>query len=77
MCEYGGLEISPPHSGEEMETSQQTQPQQSSGILGKILDWLSHPVYSEGTSLQWAAGLVAILAVCFLWSTVVKQTVEV
>jgi hypothetical protein len=47
------------------------------GIITKIFSWITHPSESEdGTVIEWFAGLVLILIVSFLWSTVVRQTVE-
>jgi hypothetical protein len=43
------------------------------GIISQTLDWLTHPVYSDASVGEWAAGLVLILVVAFLWSTVVSQ----
>lgn len=48
----------------------------NSGLLSKILNWVEHPTFSEGTPTEWVAGLVLILMVSFLWSTVVRATVE-
>jgi ABC-type phosphate transport system permease subunit len=42
-------------------------------MIAKIFDWLQSPVESEATISEWAAGLVLILIVSFLWSTVVRQ----
>jgi len=46
-------------------------------IFGKILDWTFHASYDESTVKDWAAGLVLILILAFLWSTVVNHTVKV
>lgn len=43
------------------------------GIISQTLDWLTHPAYSDASIGEWAAGLVLILIVAFLWSTVVSQ----
>jgi hypothetical protein len=43
------------------------------GIVSTTIDWLSHPLYSEGTLGTWVAGLTLILLVSFLWATVVRQ----
>lgn len=43
------------------------------GLISQTLNWISHPSYSEGTPGTWAAGLVVVLIVAFLWSTVLKQ----
>lgn len=43
------------------------------GIISKIFDWGTHPSYDSSTTTQWAAGLIVILIVSFLWSTVVNS----
>lgn len=48
----------------------------NSGILSKILNWVEHPTFSEGTPVEWMAGLVFVLLASFLWATVVRATVE-
>ncbi len=45
------------------------------GLISQTLDWVTHPAYSDATPGQWAAGLLLILILSFLWTTVVKQTV--
>ncbi len=44
------------------------------GLISKIYDWLGHANHSQATIQEWIAGLVLVLIVSFLWSTVVKQT---
>lgn len=46
------------------------------GILTQLVQWIEHPTFSEGTPTEWIAGLVLVIMAGFLWSTVVKQTVE-
>lgn len=43
------------------------------GILSKMFDWLGHPLNDESTAATWAMGLVLILIVAFLWSTVINR----
>ena len=45
------------------------------GIITKVITWVTHPYYGNETILEWTAGLALILAVSFLWSTVVKDTI--
>lgn len=46
-------------------------------IFSKFLDWIFHPYNSNsGTVKEWLAGLVVILIVAFLWSTVIKHIPE-
>ncbi len=47
------------------------------GLISQTLDWLTHPQYAEATPGTWAAGLVLVLILAFLWTTVVKQIREV
>jgi len=46
------------------------------GLVSKFFAWGTSPQYDNATVAQWAGGLIVILAVAFLWSTVVKQVVE-
>jgi len=43
------------------------------GVVTKLLAWLWHPSNDEASIQDYAAGLVAVLAVAFLWSTVIKM----
>lgn len=43
------------------------------GLVTKIFAWIGHPSNSEGDVTEWAAGLILILILAFLWSTVVRQ----
>lgn len=45
------------------------------GLISKLFAWGSQPLTSKGTTTQWAAALVVILIVAFLWSTVVREIV--
>jgi hypothetical protein len=46
------------------------------GLISKLLDWLTNGAESDATPLDWALGLVLILMASFLWSTVVRATVD-
>ena len=46
------------------------------GLISKTFSWLAHGKYSETTLQEWLMGLVLILIIAFLWSTVVRQVVE-
>lgn len=46
------------------------------GIIGQTLDWLEHPAYSDASLGEWAAGLLVILILSFLWSTVIRSLAE-
>lgn len=43
------------------------------GIVSGIFDWGQHPLYSQGTLVEWGAGLVLVLILAFLWKTVVDR----
>lgn len=46
-------------------------------ILSQLLNWLTHPFNNDvGTVKDWFAFLVLVLIVSFLWSTVIRETVE-
>lgn len=46
------------------------------GIISGSLNWLTAPASDESTINQWAAGLLVILALSFLWASVVRRLVE-
>lgn len=46
------------------------------GLISKFWAWGTSPLSDNTTTAQWAGGLVVILAIAFLWSTVVKEIVE-
>lgn len=47
---------------------------QGNGIITKMFGWILHPSIDTDTDpTDWAAGLVLVLIVAFLWSRVVKQ----
>jgi len=48
----------------------------NSGLISKFFAWGTSPLNDDATVAQWAGGLVVVLAVAFLWSTVVKEVVE-
>jgi hypothetical protein len=43
------------------------------GLITSTHEWFTHATYSDGDVVEWAAGLVAVLLVAFLWSTVVSS----
>jgi len=43
------------------------------GIISGIFAWGHHPLYSEGTIWEWGAGLVVVLILAFLWTTVLSK----
>lgn len=47
--------------------------QKMKGLISQTLDWLAHPSHSDASLAEWAAGLLLILVLSFLWSTVVRQ----
>lgn len=43
------------------------------GVISKIFPWIWHPSNDDSTTSEWAAALVGVLALAFLWSTVIKM----
>lgn len=43
------------------------------GLITKTLEWIEHPRYTQASLGEWAAGLLLVLIVSFLWTTVIKQ----
>ena len=43
------------------------------GLISQTLNWITHPSESEGTPMEWLAGLLVVIILAFLWSTVLKQ----
>ncbi len=46
------------------------------GLISKIMSWFTHPFNDQSTPQEWLAGIVLILILAFLWSTVVKMVAE-
>lgn len=44
-------------------------------MLGNLQDWAKSASYSDTTVSVWLAGLVMVLLLAFLWSTVVAKIV--
>ncbi len=47
------------------------------GVISKIFDWGTHPQFDNTTITQWVAGLVILVIIAFLWSTVIRGMEEV
>lgn len=45
-------------------------------MLGQLSKWFSLSTFDQGTRFAWLMGLVLLLCIGFLWSTVVRQVVE-
>lgn len=43
------------------------------GLIASTFDWFTHPAKSEGTLFEWAAFLVIVLVVSFLWIQIHKE----
>lgn len=43
------------------------------GLISQTLNWITHPSESEGTPLEWLAGLVVVLFLAWGWKNVVDQ----
>lgn len=39
-------------------------------LFGDVFSWGSHPVYGDGTTVEWLAGLILVLIVAMLWKQV-------
>jgi hypothetical protein len=46
---------------------------QNNRIISNVLDWLTHPMYSDESVTFWFAALLGLLVLSFLWSMVIKQ----
>lgn len=46
------------------------------GLISKMGTWFMHPFHDKSTTGEWFAGLVLLLIIAFLWSTVVKMIAE-
>lgn len=42
-------------------------------MISKIFSWLINASQDDSTPQEWLAGLVLILILAFLWSTVIKS----
>lgn len=47
------------------------------GLISKLFSYGVHPLNDNSTLAQWSAGLVLVLILAFLWSTVVAAAAEV
>jgi len=43
------------------------------GLLAQTLDWVTHPSYSDESLGTWAAFLLLVIIMSFLWTTVIRQ----
>lgn len=50
--------------------------QQNQTLIGKLFDWGTSAGYSDTAIEHWLYGLVLVLCLSFLWSTVVRQVVD-
>jgi hypothetical protein len=51
-------------------------PAQSPGLLTKLFHWGTSAGYSDTAIQEWLWGLLLVLILSFLWSTVVRQVVD-
>jgi hypothetical protein len=47
------------------------------GIISKMFDWLTHPTFADSNPTDWLYGIALILILSFLWTRVVKLSIEV
>ena len=50
--------------------------QQPTGLISKMLQWVTHPQFADSDPADWAAFVVLFVMVGILWSKVVKQTLD-
>lgn len=43
------------------------------GLVSKIFGWAFHPLNDDSDVNEWLAGLVLLLIIAFLWSTVIRM----
>lgn len=43
------------------------------GLISKTFSWVTHPLNDTSTVVDWFAGLVLILILAYLWSTVIRM----
>lgn len=48
----------------------------STGLISKSLDWILHPQFSDSDPVDWFAFTVLLVLLGFLWSKVIRQTLE-
>lgn len=49
---------------------------QSTGLISKTLDWVLHPQFSDADPIDWFAFAVLLILAGYLWSKVVRQTLD-
>jgi hypothetical protein len=49
---------------------------QSTGLISKTLDWVLHPQFSDTDPVDWFAFTVLLMLAGYLWSKVIRQTLE-
>ena len=43
------------------------------GLISKAFSWMTHPLNDTSTPIEWLAGLVLVLILAYLWSTVIRM----
>lgn len=49
---------------------------QPTGLISKMLAWVTHPQFADSDPADWAAFVVLFVMLGILWSKVVKQTLD-
>lgn len=50
--------------------------QPATGMISKLLDWVTNAYYDNSGIEVWVYGLVFVLILSFMWSTVVRQVLD-
>lgn len=43
------------------------------GLISKAFSWGTHPLNDDTSVNEWLAGLVLVLILAFMWSTVIRM----
>jgi hypothetical protein len=49
---------------------------QPAGLFTRMLDWILHPQFADTDPIDWFAFVVLLVMLGFLWSKVVRQTLD-
>lgn len=46
------------------------------GLISKSLAWVLHPTFADSEPIDWFAFVILLVLAGFLWSKVIRQTLE-